>query len=72
MKTKLIFSVILFLYTNFLFAQNIHLRGVVLDNSTHTQLSGVNIRTKDNKIGTVSSMSGSFSLYIPLNPQAKN
>ena len=65
MKAKLILFILLFLRINFLFAQQINLRGIVRDNNTHVQLSGVNIHTKDNKIGTFSSVSGNFSLYIP-------
>jgi len=63
MKLKLL--LLLFIHINFLFAQDIHFHGVVRDNDTRIQLFGISIRTKDNKIGTISSKSGEFSLYIP-------
>ena len=64
MKSKLVL-LFLFIHINFLFAQHIHFHGVVWDNNTRTPLSGISIHTKDNKIGTFSSKSGKFSLYIP-------
>ena len=65
MKATLIFCILSFLCVNFLFAQQIHFNGVVRDNDTQIQLSGINIYTKDKKIVTLSSMSGNYSLYIP-------
>jgi hypothetical protein len=48
-----------------MFAQSIHLSGVVLDSETKIPISGISIFTKDNKTGTISTAKGIFALEVP-------
>jgi hypothetical protein len=46
------------------FSQTIYLSGSVFDKDTQVPVSAVSIHTKDNKIGTISTVKGKFSLDI--------
>jgi len=48
-----------------MFAQSIHITGIVINKETNSPISSVSIFTQNNKTGTISTSTGKFELEIP-------
>jgi TonB-linked SusC/RagA family outer membrane protein len=66
MKKKLIlFGIILCVSMHMLSAQNIQVKGTVVDKTTGETLPGVTVQIKDTSVGTVTDSEGNYSLQVP-------
>ena len=67
MRFRVLFLILLFLFTSLInssSAQQIQIKGKILDINTHRAIPHVNIYVKGSSIGTISNFSGRFNLEI--------